>query len=102
MRLELGKKLVKNGQLATILDQVFVCCVRWAGLHTVEEVGVVGALAQLHEDVLQTHFFNFSSSVYDVDVLHQDLGVQVTLHLGQADVQVDLFLGLKLKQSKIL
>lgn len=47
---------------------------------------MVGALAQLHEDVLQAHFFNLSSPVDNVDVLHQDLGVEVTLHLGQADV----------------
>lgn len=63
---------------------------------------MVGALAQLHEDVLQAHFFNLSSPVDNVDVLHQDLGVEVTLHLGQADVQVDFFLGLKVKTNKNL
>ena len=99
LRLDLGQKLVENGQLAAILDQVLIRCVWGSGLHTVEEIGVVGTLAQLHEDVLQAHFLDLSSPIHDVDVLHQDLSVEVTLHLGQADVQVDLLLGLEVKTN---
>lgn len=54
---------------------------------------MVGALPELHEDVLEPHLLHFAGAVDDVDVFHEDLGVPLTLHLGQAHVHVDLLLG---------
>ena len=95
MSLDLGQQLVEDGQLAAVLDQVLVGRVRRTWLNSIKEVRVVGALAQLHQDVLKTHLLHLSGSVDDVDILHQDLGVEVALHLGQADVQVQFLLGEK-------
>ena len=63
------------------------------GLRSVEQVRVVDALSQLHEDVLQPHLLHLARPVHDVDVLHQDLGVPLALHLGQPDKDADLLLG---------
>ena len=54
---------------------------------------MVGALPQLHEDVLEPHLLHLASAVDDVDVLHEDLGVPLSLHLGQTDIDVNLLLG---------
>ncbi len=59
-----------------------------SGLGAVEEVRVVGALAQLHEDVLQAHLLQLAGAVDDVDVAHQNLGVHLALHLAQAHVHL--------------
>ena len=68
-------------------------CVYSTWFCSVKEVGVVGALPQLHEDVLQPHLLHLASAVDDVDVLHEDLGVPLPLHLGQSDIDVNLLLG---------
>ena len=51
-------------------DQVVVGGVGGAGLGAVEQVRVVAALAQLHENVLQAHLFRLAGSVHYVYVLH--------------------------------
>ena len=65
------------------------------GLSSIKQVRVVGALSQLHEDVLQPHLLHFSCAIHDVDVLHQNLGVPIALHLGQPDKDGDFLLGLE-------
>lgn len=48
-------------------------------LLTVEEVGVVGALPQLHQDVLQAHLLHLAGAVDDVDILQSCIrGPQAT------------------------
>jgi len=42
---------------------------------SVEQVGVIAALAKLHEDVKEPHLVRLASTVHDVNVLHQDLRV---------------------------
>ena len=60
---------------------------------SVEEVRVVAALAQLHENVLQTHLLQLAGSVDNVDVPHQDFGVHFTLEFAEPDVDFELLLG---------
>uniref|UniRef100_A0AAG5DLD8 Uncharacterized protein n=1 Tax=Anopheles atroparvus TaxID=41427 RepID=A0AAG5DLD8_ANOAO len=90
--LQLPEQLVEHHHLAGVLQQVVVGRVRRARLGPVEQVRVVGALAQLHEDVLQAHLLHLARPVHHVDVLHQDLGVPVALHLRQADEDLHLLL----------
>jgi hypothetical protein len=54
---------------------------------------MIGAFPQLHEDVLQSHLLHLPRAIYNVNVLHQDLCVHFTLHLGEANIDVHLFLG---------
>ena len=73
--LELRQQLVHEHHLAAVLRQVPVGGVGRTGLGAVEQVRVVAALAQLHEDVVQAHLVATSGAVHHVDVLHQDLRV---------------------------
>jgi len=73
--LQFRQKLVENGQFARVYHQVLAGRVGGSRLGAVEEIGVIAALAQLHEDVEQSHAVRLSCGVYDVDVFHQDLGV---------------------------
>ena len=73
--LEARQQLVQQHHLAAVLRQVPVGGVGRARLGAVEQVRVVAALAQLHEDVVQAHLVATSGAVHHVDVLHQDLRV---------------------------
>jgi len=42
----------------TYLDDVFLCGVWGSWLDTIKEIGVIGALSQLHQNVLQAHFLD--------------------------------------------
>ena len=59
----------------------------------VKEVGMVGALAQLHQDILQAHLLHLARPVHNVDVLHEDLGVPLALHPRHRDENLGLLLG---------
>ena len=73
--LQLGQQFVQNHHLAAIVDDVLVGGVWWSGLGTIEQVRVVAALTQLHQNVLQAHLLNFAGTVHHVNVLHQHLGI---------------------------
>ena len=90
--LHLRQQLIQHCELATVLYKMLISCVWWARLDTIKEVRMVGALSQLHQDVLQSHLLNFASSVDNIDVFHENFGVELALHLGKANVQVDLLL----------
>ena len=74
---------------------MFVGSVRWSRLSTVKEIRVVTALAKLHEYVLKSHLFQLSSTVNYIDIPHEDLGIHLTLHLTESDVDFNFLLGLK-------
>jgi len=76
--------------LARVLDHALVVDERRL-LGAIEEVRVVGALAQLHEDVEHARLV-VPHRVEHVDVLRQDVAVPRALHLGHADQQLDLLL----------
>lgn len=61
---EFGQQLVKYGELAAVIDEMFVRRVRGARLRAVEQVRVVAALAQLHQDVLQPHLLHLAGAVH--------------------------------------
>lgn len=63
---------------------------------SIKEVGVVTTLAQLHQNILQTHLLQLASAVYNIDVPHQNLSVHFTLHLAQSDVDFKFLLWLEL------
>lgn len=73
--LHLGQKFVQHHHLAAVHHKVEVSCVGGSGLSTVEQVRVVAALPQLHEDVEQAHLVHLTRRVQDVDILHQNLCV---------------------------
>lgn len=58
----------------------------------IKKVWVVGTLAKLHQDVEQSHLVTLASSIDNINVLHQDLGVPLSLHLAQANVDLGLLL----------
>lgn len=49
--------------------------VGWSGFGPIEQVRVVAAFPQLHENVQQAHLVHLSGRVQDVNVLHQNLRV---------------------------
>lgn len=61
---------------------------------SVEEVGMTGNLTQLHDHVHEPRLTLLlpSQSVHSVDILLQDRTVPLALHIGQADVNIDLLL----------
>ena len=65
------------------LYEVLVRGVGGSRLGAVEQVRVVAALSQLHQDILQSHLLSFTRAVHNVNVLHQDLGVPLPLHFGK-------------------
>lgn len=94
MFLETLEETVKEDHLSTVCDDVLAIGVRRTGLSTLEEVRVVGALAQLHEDVEELHLGLLARlTVDDVDVTREDLLVPLDLHLRQTDEELDLLLG---------
>ena len=88
--LQPGQQLVEDGQLAAVEDEVLPGGVRRAGLGTVEQVGVVAVLPQLHEQVEEAHPVGLPRRVYYVDVLHQDLGVPDVHKLICSDIKIFL------------
>lgn len=73
--LQFGQQFVQDHHLAAIVDDVLVSGVRWARLGAIEQVRVVAALTQLHQNVLQAHLLHFAGTVDYVYVLHQHLGI---------------------------
>ena len=67
--------------------------VRGPRLCAVEQVRVVAAFPELHENILKAHLFQLSGTVDDVNIPHQDLRVHFTLHFAQTDVHFHLLLG---------
>ena len=61
---------------------MFVSSIRGSGLRPVKQIRVITTFPQLHENVEKSYLVWFSSSVHQVDVLHQYLsvpGVTVTI-----------------------
>lgn len=72
---------------------MFVGSVRWSGFGTVEKVRMVTTFTQLHEDVLESHLFKFSSTVHDIDISHKNLGVHLALHFTKSNIDFHFFFG---------
>lgn len=89
--LQLSQKLVQQNHLSRIVDQVLVSR-EWGWFGAIEEIWVVCTFSKVHKNVHQPSLLNFSGTVYNVNVLHQDLRVPLTLHLRQSNVDLDLFL----------
>ena len=47
---------------------------------------------QLHQDILEPHLLCFTSSIDNINPLHQDLGIPVPLHLGEANEDFNFLL----------
>jgi hypothetical protein len=52
---------------------MFICGVWRARLCPIKQIWMIGTLSQLHENVLQSHFLYLASTIYNINVLHQDL-----------------------------
>lgn len=89
---QLGQQPVQDQQLGGVLDQMLVCSVWRPGLSTVKQIRVITAFTQLHQNILKTHLFGLSGAVHDIDILHQDLGVPVPLHLRQPNEDLNFLL----------
>jgi hypothetical protein len=70
-----NKKNIKRrrGKCLPVLEDMEVGGIGRPGLGAVEEVGVVAALAQLHEDVEQPQLLDLAGPVENVQVLHENL-----------------------------
>lgn len=68
---------------------MLVSGVRWSRLSTIEQVGVIAAFAQLHQNVLESHLLQLSGAVNNINIPHQNLGVHFALHLAQTDKDFD-------------
>ena len=51
-----GKYFVKHDHLAGIVDKVLVGGVRWTGLSSFEQVRVVAAFSELHDNIQESRF----------------------------------------------
>ena len=67
---------------------------RRTGLGPIEEVGVTGDLAELHDDIHEASFTLLlaGETVDGVDILFEDAAIPFALEVGEADVDVDLLL----------
>mmetsp|Transcript_59635 Transcript_59635/g.158717 ORF Transcript_59635/g.158717 Transcript_59635/m.158717 type:complete len:424 (-) Transcript_59635:1733-3004(-) len=90
--LALVQQPVKHAQLGAVVDKVVALHIGRAGLLPLEQVRVVGALAQLHNDVQKARSFA-SLAVDGVNVLLENVAVELALHARHGDVHVDLRLG---------
>ena len=90
------------------LKKVLVSGIGRSWLCSIKQVGVVYTLAKLdtsfgqlpdsastylHQNVLQPHLLSFPRTIDNVNVLHEDLGVPLPLHLAQSDEDLHLLLG---------
>lgn len=73
-----------------------VCGVWRSRLNAIEQVRVVTTLSELHQNVLQSHLLQLAGSIDNVDISHQDLRIQLALHLAQTNVHFEFFLGFEL------
>mmetsp|Transcript_9389 Transcript_9389/g.19079 ORF Transcript_9389/g.19079 Transcript_9389/m.19079 type:complete len:356 (-) Transcript_9389:1289-2356(-) len=79
--LELGKELVENLHLSSVLPKVRSIVVGRSRLCAREKVRVVADLAELHEDVLEAGLCGTSHGVQLDRLLLKDLGVVLDLHV---------------------
>ena len=94
LRLQTSQQLVKQKHFATVLNKMLVRGVRRTWLNAIKQIRMVAALPQLHENVEQAHALRLRRRrVEQVNILHQDFGVQLPLHATQAHVQLGLLLG---------
>ena len=89
--LEPHKKLVEEHHLTGVLNDVRAIGVWWTWLGTVKEVRVVGALAELHHDILEAGLGG-TDTVHSIDIALEQLLVVVSLHLRHATVKMSLLL----------
>lgn len=54
---------------------------------------MVATLSKLHENIQKSEFLHFSSAINDVDVLHQNFLIPVSLHFAQSDIDLRLDFG---------
>ena len=71
---------------------MFISGVWRSWFSTIEEVRVVAAFTQLHQNVLQPHFLQFTSTVDNINIPHQDLGVHLTLEFAETNVNFQFLL----------
>mmetsp|Transcript_34075 Transcript_34075/g.73803 ORF Transcript_34075/g.73803 Transcript_34075/m.73803 type:complete len:464 (-) Transcript_34075:575-1966(-) len=89
--LEPRQKLIEENHLTGVLDEVHVRRERWPRLGSLEQVRVVAALPELHDDVEEPA--PLSSSVDGVNVLLHQVLVPLELHLRHTDLEDGLLLG---------
>ncbi len=87
------KEFVQKHHFTTIVNKVLIGGVGWARFHAIKEVWVVATLSQLHKHVEKADLVSFLASRVDqIEVLHENLRVELTLHLAQANINLNLLL----------
>jgi len=79
--LQFCQELVQQYHLASILDEMRPRYVWWSGFSSGKEIWMVRALPELHDNIFEVSH-----------VTLQNLLVIVALHLGEACVEISLFL----------
>src|SRR5579862_2634356 len=76
------KKFIKDNHFTRIENEMFVVSVRWTRFSAIEEIGMVAAFPQLHDNIEKTGFpLSLSHSTIDrIDILFQDPSVPFYLH----------------------
>lgn len=65
----------------------------------VKQVWVICTFSQLHENVEKSHFVSLASSIYNIDVLHQNLGVPAIRTCNSSDTQFNIMYSTKTNKT---
>ena len=98
LRLQLYEQFVEQMQLAAVLDEMLIGRKRRSRLGAVEEIRMIAAFAQMHENIHHARLLDLAGAVDNVEILHKNLRVPFALQLREADVDFDLLL----RQKRLL
>lgn len=81
--------MIQNFEFHRSLDNMLAIQEWWARLNTLEQVGVVTALLELHQNVMQLHSIFITASIDSSDVAGNNIFINFFLSICQTNCQMD-------------